>query len=287
MPELNHSELAARFGFAMAVLNSDPELKALFDRAVANTYTVERFQAELRSTKWYQNHSESWRNAQIQKSSDPASYKAAVEQVRVRLGMMAAEFGAVVTPNSLAEMAEQAYMYGWDDNQIRSNFTTYVQYTDGRLLGAAAQYEDELRTYARSMGVQLSDDTILDHVRNIVGGKTTFDSVRQVIQQTAASAFPHLADRINAGESLAQIADPYRQTMARMLEINPNELDFFDPTIRSALGSTGQDGKPVMKTLYDFENDLRKDTRWLKTKNAQDAAMETTSRILKDFGLIS
>ena len=53
MPALSDAELSAQYGFAMSVLNGNPELKALFQRAVAATYTPDRFQAELRGTQWY------------------------------------------------------------------------------------------------------------------------------------------------------------------------------------------------------------------------------------------
>jgi hypothetical protein len=39
--------------------------------------------------------------------------------------------------------------------------------------------------------------------------------------------------------------------------------------------------------LWQFEQDLRKDPRWNFTKNAQDSLMNTTRKVLQDFGLVS
>lgn len=287
MPQLNEAELAARYGFAMAVLNSHPELKALFQKAVAQTWTPERFQAELRSTGWYKTNSEHARNYEVLKATDPATYKARLDQVRTRMSMMAAELGAVVPANEVANLADWFFRFAYDDNQIRQTLSKYVQFTDGRMLGQAGQWERELREYAAAMGVRLSDATIQQQVQNSIAGRQTFQDALSWVQQTAASAMPHLAERFAAGDTLESIADPYRQSMGALLEVNPEQIDVFDPTIQKALARKDQEGKPVLATLYDFQNELRADPRWLKTKNAQDSAMETTNRVLRDMGLLS
>ncbi len=286
-PSLNDQELAAKYGFAMAVLTSDPELHSLFQRAVSQTYTQERFTAELRATKWYQGHSQTWRNATILKASDPQTYAANVNQVRTRLSMVASQMGAVVTDAQLNSMADTSYQLGWDDNQIQSNLSTYVQYTDGRMLGQAGQWDTQLRDYAQKMGVSMANDTIANYVKAAASGTATIDDQLGKIREIAVSAFPHLAERIRAGETVQDIASPYQQAMASTLELNPQSLTLQDPTIQQALSSKDQQGRPVLATLYDFNTTLRKDSRWLKTQNAQDSATGTVHKILNDFGLVS
>lgn len=286
-PKLSERELAESYGFAMAVLNSNSELKRLFHKAVAETWTASKFQAEVRATKWFQNHSETWRNAQILKASDPTTYKRNVADVRRRLAMIAAELGAAVSTSNLDKIASTAYDWGWDDNQVRQHLATYVTFTDGRMIGQAGQWEQELRNHAAAQGVSVSDSWLKSHIRQIVAGKKTFSDAQRALDQYAISAYPHLADRIRAGETVEDIASPYMQTMATTLELNPNAVTLRDPTIRKALAWKDDKGNPTLRTLYDFEVDLRKDDRWLRTKNAQDAAMSTTNRVLRDMGLVS
>lgn len=285
MPALDEKELAQNYGFAMAVLNSNPELKALFKKAVAGTWTPEKFTAELRATKWYKTKGESVRNASILKASDPATYRQNVSQVQTRIGMMASEIGAVLG-SKLGSFAESAYQQGWDDNQIRSALSTYVHYTDGRLIGQAGQWSQELRQQAADMGMTYSDSWYENQIRSAVGGKQSIEDAKGAITANAVSAFPHLADRLRAGETLATIADPYKQTMAGLLELNPEAVTLQDPSIRGALAKKGQDGTAGLQTLFDFENTVRADKRWLKTKNAQDAGMSITSKVLSDMGLV-
>lgn len=286
-PQLSEAELSARYGFAMAVLNSDPELKSLFQRAVAQTYTGERFLAELRATNWFKNNSDHARNYELMKASDPKTLQNRINQVRTRMMMMAAELGAAIPSSEVDTLANHFLKYAQDDNQMRATLSQYVKFTDGRMLGQAGQWEQELRAYASDMGVSLSDSTIESYVKSAVGGQTTFADAMRNVQQMAISANPHLADRLQAGETLATIADPYRQSMSKLLEVNPESVTLEDPTIRKALQAKDEDGKVVLRTLYDFENDLRQDKRWLKTKNAQDNAMSVTNRVLKDLGVIS
>lgn len=287
MPDtLSSSELAAQYGFTLAVLKSDSELYSIFKKATSQTWSASRFQAEVRASKWYQNHSEAWRNAAIQKEADPETYAARLSQVKVRVGMMATEYGASMTSKALNSLAEKAYQLGWDDNQLRRQLATYVWYTDGRMLGQAGQIETELRDYAASMGVKVSDSTILAQTRRAIKGVATVEEAMSSIRETAISAFPHLADRLRQGETVEEIASPYKQTMASLLELNPTAITLSDPTLRGALAQKSDKG-PVLQTLYDFEDSLRKDKRWLKTQNAQDAGIGVASGLLRDWGLIS
>jgi hypothetical protein len=285
-PVIDETVLAQQYGFAMAVLNSDAELKNIFNQAVAGTWTSDKFTAALRGTSWYQTHSENWRNALILKSADPASYNNGVAQTGTRLGMIASEMGANLG-NSFNSLVESAYNYGWDDNQIRSNLAVYIQYTDGRMLGQAGQWEQEWRKLALDDGLSISDEWFANLARDVAVGHQSADDVKSRISAMAVSAFPHLADRLRSGETLATIADPYKQTMASLLELNPNSITMQDPTIRGALAAKDKTGAPVLRTLFDFENDVRKDTRWNGTKNAQDAAMSNTKRVLGDLGVLA
>ena len=283
-PTLDERVLAQQYGFAYSVLQSDPDLANLFNRAVQETWTSDKFAAAVRSTKWYQDHQESWRNAQILRTTDPKSYADNVAKVRSYMQRVAGEMGLDIS-GVQDVYAETAFQYGWDANQIQQNLSRFVKVTDGQLWGHIGQAADELRQRAYDQGITLGEDTIRNYAQKVAGGYATVDDYTRKIDEMAASAFPHLADRVRAGETLADISSPYRQSMAALLEMNPDAVTTQDPTIRQALAAKDKDGKPVLQTLFDFENSVRKDQRWLKTKNAQDAAMSTTKKILNDWGV--
>lgn len=288
MPELNQEELAARYGWSMAVLNSSPELSALFQRAVAETWTPDKFTAELRNTGWFKTYGEAARQATILKNTDPATWNQRIWTQRFTLQQLAVEMGARVSEAATRQMAEDAITYGWSEAQMRHVLSKYVTYSHGQLWGQAQANETELRKYAQSMGVRVSDDTIRSMAARSAGGEANIQTYFGTIQNMAESAFPQFKERFQAGETLDQIADPYKQSMAQLLELSPEAIDNFDPTVRGALSAKdAKTGKPASKTLWEFENDLRRDKRWAKTKNAQDAGMSTVNSLLQSFGLIS
>ena len=64
-PALDEKTLATQYGWAASLLNSNPELKALFHQAVLGTWTEPKFGAELRNTHWFRSQSASTRSMLI------------------------------------------------------------------------------------------------------------------------------------------------------------------------------------------------------------------------------
>jgi hypothetical protein len=75
--------------------------------------------------------------------------------------------------------------------------------------------------------------------------------------------------------------------MANILEINPTDVKLDDPSINRALTNLGQDSKPALQPLWQFEQEMRKDPRWGNTQNARQSLDSTANTILKSFGLVS
>jgi hypothetical protein len=142
----------------------------------------------------------------------------------------------------------------------------------------------QIKNFAARNGIMLSDQAATDYATKIVAGVLDDNTVFNTIRESAASAFPQLADKIKAGIDVKTIADPYIQSMSNILEIPYTSVDLFDPKIRGALSYTLPDGKVGTKSIYDFERELRQDTRWQYTNNAKKAVADSTLRVLQDFG---
>jgi hypothetical protein len=152
--------------------------------------------------------------------------------------------------------------------------------------GLSGKYFIAIKNLARNNGINLSDAATADYANKINAGIIDEDTVLNTIRESAASAFPQFADKIKAGIDLKTLADPYIQSMSRILEIPDSGIDVFDPTVRSALSFTMPDGKVGTKSLYDFEKDLRKDSRWQYTNNAREDVSNSVTKVLKDFGFM-
>ena len=152
--------------------------------------------------------------------------------------------------------------------------------------GPSGKYFVALKNFATDNGVRLSDSAATSYANGIAAGTIDENTAFNALRESAAEAFPALADKIKAGINLKTLADPYIQSMSSILEIPDSGIDLFDPKVRGALAYTLPDGKVGTRSIYDFEKELRKDPRWQYTNNARNDAASVASTVLKDFGFM-
>lgn len=284
MPYLDQAEMAQNYGFALSFLKSYPEIYKIFQKAVNETWTDDKFIAALRGTSFYKNHAESWRNAEVLKQSDPQTYNNRIAQISAEISDKAANLGAPMSWTQIQAMAENGLRFGWNDAQFSDQIASYVQAVNGVYNGAVGDDIGSLRQTAWRNGISLSDATLQSYAQQIAKGSASRSFFERKIRQDAKTAAPGYADQLDSGMDLYDVASPYINSMAKILELNPQDIDLFDPTVRGALTATGADGKPTSKSLWQFENELRQDPRWLSTNNARDSVMGIAHTVLKDFG---
>lgn len=292
---INRQEMAASYGFAVAFLNSDPELRRLFNQAVKNTWSAAMFQARLRGTKWFKTHSAPVRNAIMQKTADPATYKANVDKMTATVrDTWAGMFGAGAAPMSHKEMrtwAETAHRMGWSEAQLIDQMTRGVNYQKllkkKSLGGTAAEVAAQMDSLAANYGVPLGNKWRARQLEKIIEGGDTIEGVQKRVRDVAMREYKAFADRIAAGETVAEIADPYVQQMAELLELNENDINIRSPHIQRALKQTTKQGKPAAMDLNSFADVLRRDKRWKYTDNAKKQVAEATEGLLRQWGVMS
>lgn len=174
----------------------------------------------------------------------------------------------------------------WLDDKIKTNLATGQQEINKLAVpeGPSGKYFTEFKSFAARNGIMLSDSAATDYANKAVAGILDSDTILNTIRESAASAFPQLADKIKAGVDLKTLADPYIQSMSNILEVPDTSIDLFDPRIRGALSFTLPDGKVGTKSIYDFEKELRQDPRWQYTNNAKETVSNVALKVLKDFG---
>lgn len=157
---------------------------------------------------------------------------------------------------------------------------------EANIYGTASKTMNDLRSWAQANGVTLTDNSIRQYTQQVIKGDRTADDIKADLRRTyVAGSYPAWAERINAGEDIADIAAPYRQTMASLLEVEDQDITLTDNTLRSALQGVGADGKPAVVPIYEFEKQVRKDPRWQYTNNAQADYSRAAYDVLSMFGL--
>jgi hypothetical protein len=278
-------KVAEDFGYQIAFLRSNHELWSIFNQAVNGKWSAARFVAKVRGTRWYKTHSEVYRENSQLKYADPATFKQKLAQQTAALKRTAGELGIKLTTAQLNSMADDAVMLGWSDDQVRSALAGHYQ-TGMTGNGLGGQVENALRLTAFRNGINVSDGQIKSWAKQVALGTATIEDAQQSMRDRYASTVaPGFAKELGAGQDLYDLASPYMQTMAKTLEINPADVDLFDPTIRKALAtSSDKDGAVGSVPLWQFERDLKKDQRWLKTNGARDELDKTARSLSQMFG---
>lgn len=278
-----------------------PEIYALFQTAIKEGWEPDKFGAEVRKSDWYKTNANSARDAIALEGTDPAEYARRLQAKTSMISTLAAQLGAPISDTTLSQLAKNALTLGWSEGEIRSSLgaiydsaqpgmTGQSQGQVGLKLfgGETAAALRSIRTMYDDYGVPIDDATLGQYVGQIVAGKMNIETVKSsLINKYATQMYPAWADELKNGHTVKDIATPYMQLMAQTLEINPNEIDLKDPTMKQALQSIDANGKPTTKPMWQFEQELKSDPRWNKTKNAESSLMGAGQQVLKDWGLSS
>lgn len=287
VPKLSEAELREQYGFTASFLDANPEIKSLFKKLVSEGWTKEMFSAKLRNTKWWKTHTETERQYLTLRFTDPATAKQKFNQMKLRITQMASQMGMTLTHDAKKRIEQATYnavAKGWDEGQLRYWLGQYVTFGH-TLKGEGGEAIEGLREYAYNMGVSLSGQWYTARARNILRGIATEQDYKSEILNKAKASFPQWAKQLDAGQTVADIAQPYMQSMVQILEIAPGSVNLFDATIKKALNYTNRTSlQREAKPLWQFENELRGDPRWKKTKNAQDSLFQVGHQVLADFG---
>lgn len=153
--------------------------------------------------------------------------------------------------------------------------------------GAAGNTYNKLRKLASAYGIQYNEDWYKNSVASILSGKEAEDTYDVNIKELAKSKYPTLAKQIDAGRNVRDLASPYIESMAQLLEIGSDTITLDDFYINQALTGIDAEGTPKQKPLWEFQQQLRQDPRWRSTRNAQESMMSASRKVLQDFGLVS
>jgi len=196
--------------------------------------------------------------------------------------------GIPLNPHELATISYQYIAQSQDQTSLQHVLGYYYWKPEGALTGQAATDAQQLKQTFADYGVPISDDSVESRIRQMLAGNQTLDAYKQSAINSAKSMYPSLAAQIDSGLTVRDIADPYKQQMGALLELDPNSIGLNDPLLKRALqGSVvNSDGKATATStpLWQFEQTLRADPRWAQTTNARDTMSSALLKIGAAFG---
>lgn len=281
-------DFAAEYGTQAAFVNSNPELKAIFDQAVLEKWTPNRFQAAFQNTNWFKNNGPTWRAAETARLSDPGAWASSLADVRTQINQAATNLGFTLDAAQVEKLANDTLYLSWGKGIDESLLKQHVA-TVGRITGVGGEVSttmQKLKTKAGEMGVDYTEDWFNQAAQSTLSGQGNYATFEQSIIDAAKSKYQAFADQIDKGMTVQAIASPYIASMGKILELNPADIKLDDPTIQRALVNYDESNKPMAKPTWQFERELKQDDRYFKTNQANQDFTSLATDIARQFGKI-
>lgn len=119
----------------------------------------------------------------------------------------------------------------------------------------------------------------------LAGDVSTDDLLRQA-RLSAKAKYGHLSEQIDAGLTLEDLAESYKEKAARVLELDPKQIN-FDVDFSEAL-NWRRDGQPRVLSMSEWETELRTNDKYKYsfTKKANQDATDIGLSIARAFGKV-
>ena len=285
---------ATAYNIPLAIINSNGELKTLFDEAWAaqkrgEEFTQENFVTRLKATNWYKSKNEAQRKFYTL-SRDPsqaAEFASQTEGAKARVRDIAGLIGSSLTEAQIDELARTNLQNGLNESELNDLISGYINYsgqTDqekiGSLFGSAGEAEDQIRDWAKKNNVTVANDWVLNQVRGITTGDFAVDKSRDYITNIARQQYANWADKIDNFNSVEDLSAGYRQLIASELKEDINKIDLKNEFVDAAMRATDDKGKPVGNQV--FIKTLRKSDKWADAN--KDKVFGVANDILSMFG---
>lgn len=263
-----------------------PEIRDLIERAAQTGLSNSDLQAELWNTQWWKDTPQSSRVWQGLKLSDPAQASQQARQMSSEVIATGHALGLDLTPAEVAWYSEFASGQGWDvptltrnmlDSQARNEFHA----------GTIASTQDALHATASDYGISVSNPNAFQWAKQIAEGQQTTAGFTDWAKNQAKNAYPTLAKELDAGLTINQIGDPYKQAAAQTLGIDPATISFTDAKWQRALQARDAKGNLTgPMTTMDWQRTLMSDPAYGydRSANGRDAALQMGQQLSKTFG---
>lgn len=293
-----------------------PKLGELLVKAVDEGWDDDKFLAQAKLTTWWQQNSAPIRTRIIARAKfnelnaagqDASKTEYALDTAAIKRSVQsrARAMGANLDENAINQVVSRIYDGFLENDTVAidsfiapyiGKITSIVGTGLGGTLqpqgysGQALQNYQALQAVAKANGLSIKDilpklsvlpNQNLDDVvlQKLATGELDINRLAQDARMIAAQGTPdYVKGLLQQGYDLEQIYAPYKNVMAQILEINPDEIKLSDETLRSAIGQDRE------MNIYDFKKALRKDNRWQYTEGAREEVANSVLGVLRDFG---
>jgi hypothetical protein len=158
--------------------------------------------------------------------------------------------------------------------------------TESEIMALDDEVPGLIKQYASKNGIVVSDDFIARQQRRVLNGKDTPESVLERIRdQYVKTMYPQFSDELDQGMTIEDIASPYVDMAASLLEMPAGSIGMDDPIVKQALQARDDAGNPIRQPIWKFQEQVTSDPRWKYTNNAYQSYGSAINSMLSEMGL--
>ena len=191
-----------------------------------------------------------------------------------------------------AASAPRQMVYNPDGTRYMTDGFNFQQWNQGYLAakmpieedlgGEFGVIQDRMQQALTEYGLDVSEDFRWNMLRRIGEGTATIETAVEQIKDLAKVRYSALAEQIDRGLTVQQVADPYLRRLNAILE--RADASVTDPLVSQALNFTDEKGNPRLMSEREFEGLLRSQPEWQKTVNAKEEALSLADSVLAQMG---
>lgn len=274
-----------------SVMLDDEEIGKLLIAAIQQNWTNEKFQMQLESTNWWRQQTQTKRDWEVLKMEQPAEAEQQRAGTEAEIRRMAAFQGVALTDVVVKDLAEQALSKGWIDTrsfqqiglQLQTAIVSLGKVNDSSI-GKVDVSAGDVMNAAMAQHVAIDEKSAFDMAQRIARGELSMDTVKYEFQQEAMRNNPYWAESIRKGMTMADLFAPRQNRIARLLGIDPTEVDYMKDQRWANVMFNGDQGRPM--TYAEMDDYVRLQPEWDKTDDAMGLAAKYGEFFLQKFGAV-
>lgn len=229
------------YGFAHAFLEAHPEIRKLVDKADNQDWTPERFQAELKETKWYKQLTTAQQQWSVISTEHPGEAKTQLDNYTHDVQRLAASLGVKLSKKELDDLALRGARNQLDSTDLQHLIAHEYQGAvqggkPGADTGMAATTIDQIRDMAEDYGIKMDQHTLSRMTQQVLSGNVTVDQLVDRIREQAKTMYPQLGNKLDT-HTVRDLLDPYTNIAADLTGIPTVQMKTSDPRWLRALGN--------------------------------------------------
>jgi hypothetical protein len=280
----NDASVAEQIQMILALKATDPTLEKAWQAYLAGK--MDEFQTLVLASDFYRSNNAIARQRKTAQTNQPGVYAKDLDAYKISAKKRLIQNGVQWTPG-VEKQVELGYQNGMTEDQVDQLIVKSGSM--GKLGGNTMSTVSSLQSYANAYGVGnlLNSSYWETKSTALFAGDTTADDIMNDIKNLSASAYPAYAEGIKNNVSLSALASNVTSTVANLLELDPDTVDFNNPLVKRIMGYVNPaTGKQEVMPQWMVDKTVRSTDEWLYTNNAISSLDSLTTKVFSDWGLM-